>query len=46
MMKNEKNNPILKLSFQFSIDILKFTDDLQVKKKYTIANQLSGQEHR
>lgn len=40
-MKNEKNNPILKLSFQFSIDILKFTDDLQVKKKYTIANQLS-----
>lgn len=41
MMKNEKNNPILKLSFQFSIEILKFTDDLQVKKKYTIANQLS-----
>ncbi len=40
-MSYQKDNPIVKLSFQFSIDILKFTDDLQINKRFTIANQLS-----
>jgi four helix bundle protein len=41
MAYNQSDNPILKHSFNFSIEILKLTDDLQEKRKFTIANQLS-----
>ncbi len=41
MSYNTKDNPILKVTFEFSIEILKLTDELQEKRKYTIANQLS-----
>lgn len=35
------DNPILNHTLKFSIEILKFTDELLEKKKYTVANQLS-----
>lgn len=41
MVYKIEDNPILKHSFAFAIEILKLTDDLQEKKKFTIANQLS-----
>ena len=41
MAYDQADNPILKHSFNFSIEILKLTDDLQEKRKFTIANQLS-----
>jgi four helix bundle protein len=41
MLYKTEDNPILKYSLAFAVDILKFTDDLQEKKKFTIANQLS-----
>jgi len=41
MAYNQADNPILKHSFNFAIEILKLTDDLQEKRKFTIANQLS-----
>lgn len=41
MSYNQADNPILKHSFSFAIEILKLTDDLQEKRKFTIANQLS-----
>jgi hypothetical protein len=36
----EKENLILKLSFQFALDIIEFTEDLESKRKYNLANQL------
>src|SRR5690606_41186650 len=36
----EKENIIVKLTFQFALDIIKYCDDLQENKKYVIANQL------
>lgn len=36
----EKENLIVKLTFQFALDIIKYCDDLQENKKYVIANQL------
>jgi four helix bundle protein len=41
MLNHPTDNPILTHSFKFSIEILKLTDELQDKKKFTIANQLS-----
>ena len=41
MANNQADNPILKHSFNFAIEILKLTDDMQEKRKFTIANQLS-----
>ena len=35
-----ENNPLLKLSFEFSILILEYCDSLDQLKKYTISNQL------
>ncbi len=34
------NNPILKLSIEFSLLIVEYCDQLQSLKKYTISNQL------
>ncbi len=36
----EKENLILKLTFQFALDIIEFTEDLESKRKYNLANQL------
>lgn len=35
-----KNNPILQKSFQFSLDIIEYTEMLTNLKKYNLANQL------
>ena len=35
-----KDNVIIKLTFQFAIDIIKYCERLQEDKKYVIANQL------
>lgn len=35
-----KDNIIVKLTFQFALDIIKYTEGLQENKKFVIANQL------
>ena len=40
MQIQEKDNLILKLTFQFSLDIIVFTEKLQQLKKFNLANQL------
>lgn len=35
-----KENIIIKLTFQFALDIIKYSEDLQEDKKFVIANQL------
>ena len=36
----EKRNEILELSVQFALDIIEFTDVLEGKRKFVLANQL------
>lgn len=36
----EARNEILELSVRFALDIIAFTDVLEIKKKYVISNQL------
>ena len=36
----EKQNVIIKLTFQFALEIIKYCDGLQEDKKFVIANQL------
>jgi len=40
MQMQEKDNLILKLTFQFSLDIIVFTEKLQQERKFNLANQL------
>ena len=35
-----KENVIIKLTFQFALEIVKYCEDLQSNKKFVIANQL------
>ncbi len=35
-----KENVIIKLTFQFALEIVKYCEDLQLAKKFVIANQL------
>jgi four helix bundle protein len=35
-----QNNPVLKLSFEFSLEVIKFCDRLVQNKRFVIANQL------
>lgn len=39
-MRSDKPNVIVDLSFQFSIDIIKFAERLEQQKKFIIANQI------
>jgi four helix bundle protein len=39
-MRNDGDNAILKLTFAFSLKIIEFTELLESKRKYNIANQL------
>ena len=39
-MQVEKDNLIVKLTFQFSLDVIVFTEELERNKKYNLANQL------
>lgn len=36
----EKENIIIKLTFQFALDVISYCEELQIDKKYVIANQL------
>lgn len=36
----EKKNEILELSVQFALEIIKFTEELESRRKFVIANQL------
>ncbi len=37
---NKEDNPILKLTFEFSIQVVLYCELLEEKRKYVIANQL------
>jgi four helix bundle protein len=39
-MRNDADNAILKLSFAFSLKIIEFSELLESKKRYNLANQL------
>ena len=39
-MQTNKENLIVKLTFEFAIDIIDYTESLESKKKFNIANQL------
>lgn len=39
-VSGEKKNLIVDLAFQFSLDIVKYTEKLEILKKYNLANQL------
>lgn len=39
-MRDDKENLIVKLTFSFSLKIIEFTELLESKKKYNLANQL------
>ncbi len=36
----QKENLIVQLTFQFSLKIIEFTEDLENRRKYNLANQL------
>ncbi|MGZ5245255.1 MAG: four helix bundle protein [Bacteroidia bacterium] len=39
-MKKGNDNPIIKLSFEFALDIISYCEKLEELRKYAIANQL------
>ena len=39
-MLSNAENPILKLTFQFSLELIVYTELLESKKKYNLSNQL------
>ena len=39
-MKEGKNNLIVELTFQFSLDVIVYTELLETKRKFNMANQL------
>ena len=39
-MRNDKDNLIVKLSLEFALDIIAFTESLETHKKFIIAKQL------
>ena len=39
-MRNDKPNLIVDLTFQFSIDLIPFVEDLESKRKFVVAKQL------
>ena len=40
MNRSKENNPILKLTFEFAVQIVQYCEQLQNMKKYVIAQQL------
>ncbi|KAB2914544.1 MAG: four helix bundle protein [Bacteroidetes bacterium] len=39
-MQNDKENLIVKLTFDFALNIVKFTEELEAERKFVFANQL------
>ena len=40
LMQAEKDNLIVRLTFEFSLDIIRVTEKLERERKYNVANQL------
>ena len=40
-MRDDKENLIVKLTFEFALDIISFPRDLEANKKFAVANKLS-----
>ena len=39
-MRNDKENLIVTLSFEFALSIIEFAEELEGQRKYVIANQI------
>lgn len=39
-MEEKKDNPILNLTIEFSIEVISFVEELEAKRKFVVANQL------
>ena len=39
-MRDDKENLIVKLTFEFALDIIKFAEELESQRKYVIAKQI------
>ncbi|GAA3959850.1 four helix bundle protein [Mucilaginibacter dorajii] len=39
-MRNDKENLIVKLTFEFALDIIEFSEELEANRKFAIAKQL------
>ena len=39
-MRDDKENLIVAMTFQFSLDVIEFCDELELKKKYKMASHL------
>ena len=39
-MRNDKENLIVNLTFEFALDIVEFSEELEALRKYAIANQI------
>ena len=39
-MRNDKDNLIVNLTFEFALDIIEFAEELENTRKYVIANQI------
>lgn len=39
-MRDDKENLIVKLTFEFALDIIEFSEELEANKKFAIARQI------
>lgn len=39
-MRDDKENLIVKLTFEFALDIIEFSEELELNRKYAIARQI------
>lgn len=39
-MRNDKENLIVKLTFEFALDIVEFSESLEEKRKFVVARQI------
>ena len=39
-MRDDKKNLIVKLTFEFALDIIVFSEELEANRKFAIANQI------
>lgn len=39
-MRNDKENIIVKLTFEFALEIIDFSEELETKRKFVFANQI------
>ena len=39
-MRNDKENVIVQMTFNYAVEIIHFAEELEIKKKFVVANQL------